>query len=142
MDVNASVVHQTNLHFDLPAGEDFYYESGLGKVTVPAHTMSPQARLRVGPSWEQIRSVVPMVAVAQYSGAGLSGDLYVKTFGWNKDEDHVWLLFILPIKDATADYSGGFTYSVAIVGKLLSPLMRPKPNKGSWIISAQDILDR
>jgi hypothetical protein len=139
MDVIASAARQASLHFDLPGGEDFYYESGIGEVTVPAHTMSAHARLRVGPSWKTIRYVVPLVAVAQYTGAGLSGDPYVKDFSWAKDEDHVWLVFILPIKDGSADYSGDFTYSVAIVGKLPSPIMRPKPSEQTWVISDKDI---
>jgi hypothetical protein len=132
MDVNASAARQASLHFDLPGGEDFYYESGVGTVTVPAHTMSAHGHLRVGPRWESIRYVVPLIAIGQYTGAGLSGDLYVKDFAWAKDEGHVALVFILPIEDASADYSGSFTYSVAVVGRIVSPIMRPKPSDETW----------
>lgn len=136
MDVIASIVSKSSLHFDLPAGEDFYYESGVGNVAVPGHTMTQHARLRVGPEWESIRYVAPLVPVVLYAGAGQLRDPHVKDFAWAEDEDNVWLRFILPIQDASSDYSGDFSYSVAIVGKLPSPLMRPKP--GDQMISRRD----
>ncbi len=124
MDVEASVDKRWNMQFKSAFGEDFYYESGLGSVTVPADATEPFCRLETGPRWESLRSVVPFVAIEVYSGDRMLREPFVKDFGWGLEDRHVTLRFVLPIL-GEAEYSGDFTYSVAVLGHWIPPYMVP-----------------
>ena len=125
MDIEASVNRHWNLQFKSASGEDIYYESGIGSVTVPAGDEEPVARIRTEPRWERVRSAVPFVAIEVYSGAGMLREPFIKIFGWTRDEDgHVALRFLLPMLEEP-EYTGDFTYSLAVLGEITPPYMVP-----------------
>jgi hypothetical protein len=125
MDVQGRIDRHWNLQFKSASGDDFYYESGIGSVTVPAGDEEPVCRILTEPRWERLRSVVPFVAVELYSGAGMLRDAFIKTFGWARDEENrVALRFVLPMLEEP-EYAGNFTYTLAVLGELIPPYMVP-----------------
>jgi hypothetical protein len=83
------------------------------------------ARIRTEPRWERVRSAVPFVAIEVYSGAGMLREPFIKIFGWTRDkEGHVALRFLLPMFEEP-EYTGDFTYSLAVLGEITPPYMVP-----------------